>query len=148
MLQVDDSIELQIKLPFEYPSKQLSFTIRNQMPSSQYRLLVDAANQVLVGFASDEMPLTQLIDWFRSDSYAFYPVANSCQTANANVNSKTEAQKVSRMWIYSHHIYNINKRKDILKWAHDLNLTGFCKPGKPGIICIEGESKNVKMQLR
>ncbi|RXN06095.1 RWD domain-containing 2B [Labeo rohita] len=44
----------------------------------------------------------------------------------------------TRLWIYSHHIYNKIKRKNILEWAKELNLSGFSMPGKPGIVCVEG----------
>ena len=44
----------------------------------------------------------------------------------------------ARLWLYSHHIYSKTKRKNILDLAKDNNLTGFCMPGKPGIVCLEG----------
>lgn len=34
------------------------------------------------------------------------------------------------------------KRKDILDLSREFDLTGFCLPGKPGIICVEGMSRN------
>lgn len=45
---------------------------------------------------------------------------------------------LTRLWIYSHHIYNKCKRKDILEWAKELSLSGFSMPGKPGVVCVEG----------
>lgn len=45
---------------------------------------------------------------------------------------------LTRLWIYSHHIYNKCKRKNILEWAKELSLTGFSMPGKPGVVCVEG----------
>ena len=48
-----------------------------------------------------------------------------------------------RFWIYSHHIYSKTKRKNILDLSSEFNLTGFCMPGKPGIICLEGTARNV-----
>jgi len=49
----------------------------------------------------------------------------------------------SRLWIYSHHIYNIEKRRNIVNWAHEFHLNGFSMPGKPGIICVEGQESDV-----
>jgi hypothetical protein len=34
--------------------------------------------------------------------------------------------------------FSKTKRKDILDLAKDHQLTGFCMPGKPGIVCLEG----------
>lgn len=45
---------------------------------------------------------------------------------------------LTRLWIYSHHIYNKCKRKNILEWAKELALSGFSMPGKPGVVCVEG----------
>ncbi|GAB5576323.1 RWD domain-containing protein 2A isoform X3 [Prionailurus iriomotensis] len=45
---------------------------------------------------------------------------------------------LTRLWIYSHHIYNKCKRKNILEWAKELSLSGFSMPGKPGVVCVEG----------
>lgn len=50
----------------------------------------------------------------------------------------------SRIFIYFHHIYSPDKRKSIVDWAKDLDLRGFCKPGKPGILCAEGRLENVE----
>jgi hypothetical protein len=48
----------------------------------------------------------------------------------------------SRYWIHSHHIYSKAKRRDLLALAQQYRLTGFCLPGKPGIICVEvGDSR-------
>lgn len=43
-----------------------------------------------------------------------------------------------RLWLYSHHIYSKTKRKNILDLAKENKITGFCMPGKPGIVCLEG----------
>jgi hypothetical protein len=43
----------------------------------------------------------------------------------------------SRYWIYSHHIYSRAKRRDLQQLALEHRLTGFCHPGKPGVICVE-----------
>lgn len=45
---------------------------------------------------------------------------------------------LTRLWIYSHHIYSKWKRKNILEWAKELSLSGFSMPGKPGVVCVEG----------
>jgi len=32
----------------------------------------------------------------------------------------------------------------LIRQARQLQLTGFSRPGKPGIICVEGDSENVQ----
>ena len=60
------------------------------------------------------------------------------QKATAN---GSEVLSFTRLWIYSHHIYSKTKRKDILDLAADHRLTGFSMPGKPGVVCLEGDSR-------
>ncbi|KAK9521155.1 hypothetical protein VZT92_020984 [Zoarces viviparus] len=58
---------------------------------------------------------------------------------NAYLMENCQGEEVfSRLWIYSHHIYNKTKRKNILEWSKELGLSGFSMPGKPGIVCVEG----------
>jgi len=63
----------------------------------------------------------------------------NCSMQRATCANKDE---FSRLWIYSHHIYNREKRRTIIDTARELDLTGFSAPGKPGIICIEGRKSN------
>jgi hypothetical protein len=38
----------------------------------------------------------------------------------------------------------VNKRRSIVQWAKELDLHGFCMPGKPGMLCVEGMCENVQ----
>ncbi|KRX25338.1 RWD domain-containing protein 2B [Trichinella nelsoni] len=53
-----------------------------------------------------------------------------------------ESKVFCRYWIYSHHIYNKVKRRGMLELAKQLDLTGFCLPGKPGVVCVEGDRRD------
>ena len=48
------------------------------------------------------------------------------------------------MWLYMHHIYSKTKRRNILSLSGELDLTGFCLPGKPGVVCVEGSVRNTQ----
>ncbi len=48
-----------------------------------------------------------------------------------------DGEEFCRYWIYSHHIYSKVKRRSLQELAEQFRLTGFCLPGKPGIICVE-----------
>jgi len=50
----------------------------------------------------------------------------------------------TRLWIYSHHIYNTTKRKTIIETARELDLSGFSVVGKPGIVCVEGVRASIE----
>ncbi|GBP02321.1 RWD domain-containing protein 2A [Eumeta japonica] len=53
-------------------------------------------------------------------------------------NPTPELADFERLWIYSHHIKSKTKRQEIVRQSRNLDLSGFCRPGKPGIICVEG----------
>ena len=49
--------------------------------------------------------------------------------------------------LWFHHIKSQTKRRDIVDWARELGLRGFCKPGYPGIIVCEGEQPHDLVSL-
>eukprot|EP00873_Tetraselmis_striata_P015851 jgi/Tetstr1/436115/TSEL_024962.t1 len=59
-----------------------------------------------------------------------------------------EADRLSRCVIWFHHIKSLTKRKSIVEWARTLRLGGFCKPGFPGVIVVEGEESDVAEYVR
>ena len=50
----------------------------------------------------------------------------------------------ARYWIYSHHIYSNEKRRNMAQLYDELGLHGFVLPGKPGVICVEGVGDDVQ----
>lgn len=88
--------------------------------------------------------ILSLINWLMENAGNYF--SSNSQTDDNNINkageSKNNADTLCRMWIYSHHIYNKFKRKEIVESSEDLKLTGFSLPGKPGFICVEGYKKD------
>ena len=60
----------------------------------------------------------------------------------SDLKASSEAQIWERLWIYSHHIYSVVKRRNIATEAKSLKLKGFLISGKPGIIVVEGVKEN------
>jgi hypothetical protein len=83
----------------------------------------------------------EFVSWIQ-DNQNLFLLSNdtTSKTTNEQILKK---KSYSRLWIYSHHIYNTEKRRNILHWAHELHVNGFSLPGKPGIICIEGQESDV-----
>lgn len=50
----------------------------------------------------------------------------------------------SRALLFFHHIKNKNKRLYIREHAQDLNVTGICKTGFPGVLVVQGETTELK----
>ena len=52
----------------------------------------------------------------------------------------TLEHSVRRLVIWFHHIKSEQKRKEILSHARNERLRGFCKPGFPGVVVVEGST--------
>ncbi|CAG8619370.1 14343_t:CDS:2, partial [Acaulospora morrowiae] len=53
-------------------------------------------------------------------------------------------QRICRVLIWTHHLLSLEKRKNICRWAEELRIWGYSKPGYPGIIIAEGLYDNVR----
>jgi len=98
--------------------------------------------------------LNEIIQWITENfpCYADLSLADSCKSDESSNSAVQHPHTLfSRLWIYSHHIYNREKRRTIIDTARELDLTGFSAPGKPGIICVEGHkpsADNFWQQIR
>ncbi len=95
---------------------------------------------------TNEPCLLNVIEWARDNASTYFPIPTSHNSAAPAVTQTTATKKETfcRVWLYMHHIYSKTKRKNILSLASDLELSGFCLPGKPGVVCIEGTEQNTK----
>ncbi|KAM6420093.1 RWD domain-containing protein 2B isoform 2-T6 [Pluvialis apricaria] len=98
-------------LPFKYPTVLPEITVRSSLLSRSQQIHLNSDLKT-------------------------YLMQNCSVTTSTAVQS--EDITFTRLWIYSHHIYNKQKRKNIIDWAKELSLSGFCMPGKPGVVCVEG----------
>ncbi|XP_028857141.1 RWD domain-containing protein 2B isoform X2 [Denticeps clupeoides] len=96
----------------------------------------------LFGFLQEnccgEVCVLSILDWLKENVPRYADRGSSAPAPRIEDCSTPLQQTFSRLWIYSHHIYNKSKRKDILDWAKELQLSGFSMPGKPGVVCVEG----------
>lgn len=54
-----------------------------------------------------------------------------------------ECANLLRVWFYFPSLSTREKRKDLVSYASRYRLTGFVLAGKPGVLCLEGTSKDV-----
>ena len=141
IFQVD--IELVCRLPHEYPKVPPVLILRC---SSLNRISLRQCSDALQTFVSDlpegELYLCPVIDWVH-ENLSTYTTLSDAIRPHENVDL-SRSVTFTRMWIYSHHIYSKIKRKDILDYSSELQLSGFSMPGKPGIIVIEGMEEDVE----
>ncbi|XP_042343187.1 RWD domain-containing protein 2B [Plectropomus leopardus] len=126
--------------PSEYPSVFPEITVRcASLSRAQQTQLHTDLNAYLMENCLGEVCVLSAVDWVKDNLQLFINKSLSAAAAPKRESSSSRPQEMfSRMWIYSHHIYNKTKRKNILEWSKELGLSGFSMPGKPGIVCVEG----------
>lgn len=111
--------------------------LRTYFSRESYEKFNESVKKFLNNKTSNEEPyVMEFLSWIQDNQDLFHVLKT---TNEENLKKKC----YSRLWIYSHHIYNIEKRRNIVNWANEFHLNGFSLPGKPGIICIEGEESDV-----
>ncbi|XP_028319943.1 RWD domain-containing protein 2B [Gouania willdenowi] len=128
---------LSCSYPSDYPKVLPEIAIRccglSRAQQTQLQALLSAH---LLNTCQGEVCVLAAVDWLKDNLEDF--IKTSSPAAAAQQKDPVEEVFFTRLWIYSHHIYNKSKRKNILEWSRELGLSGFSMPGKPGIVCVEG----------
>lgn len=130
-------------LPFKYPSVLPEITVRSPLLSrSQQVQLNSDLKTYLMQNCSGEPCLLSAREWVKDQAATYIDRELSPSSVTTSNAMRSEDVVFTRLWIYSHHIYNKQKRKNIIEWSKELSLSGFCMPGKPGVVCVEGLQSN------
>ncbi|XP_015247189.1 RWD domain-containing protein 2B [Cyprinodon tularosa] len=126
--------------PSEYPSVLPDITVRcSALSRAQQTEIQTDLNKYLIENCQGELCVLAAVDWVKENLEHFIKMSlSTAQAPKPESASQPSQEAFSRLWIYSHHIYNKSKRKNILEWSKELGLSGFSMPGKPGIVCVEG----------
>lgn len=132
-------LQVSVNLPLEYPNLEPDIFVRSESlnRNQQHILNADLAEHIL-NLERGEICICSAIAWLQEKGLDYFD-NSSIDISNELMKSSQDCQQMfTRLWIYSHHIYSKSKRREVLDLAHEYNLTGFCLPGRPGIMCIEG----------
>lgn len=140
--QNGSKIYVTFQLPHLYPSSKLAnISVRSSLFNKNGEtLLRKKLEEFLSTIDTTEVYSLEILNW----------VQDNCDTfigAQENQTNRLDNKKwieFERMWIYSHHLKSKTKRQEIVKSARQLDLSGFSRPGKPGIICVEGWKRNTE----
>lgn len=131
------------RLPSSYPlSTPPDIFVRSLTIKLDRNFSEELSNYVKSSFDNDSAILN-IIEWIKDNVNRFID-GSSEKISSKKENENSGKQIYERVFFYSHHIFSSEKRKCINQWAEQLNLTGFYMPGKPGIICVEGDRGNVQ----
>ena len=139
----DSKLDVIIFLPSEYPHVKPEVYVRSdQLNRNQQNSLNESLSNYISNLEKDEIIIGSIIFWLQENAETYFLVSKNEVKDSVSLNVKKEENIFNRLWIYSHHIYSKVKRRIILDLADEYVLTGFCLPGKPGIICFEGYENN------
>ncbi|XP_047121467.1 RWD domain-containing protein 2A isoform X1 [Schistocerca piceifrons] len=129
--------EVCVNLPHDYPATEPDIFVRSDKLSrnQQHSLNIDLS-KFIADLDRGEICICSAISWLQENATHYYVAIKP----EPQVKICEDEDLFTRYWIYSHHIYSKIKRREVLDLAHEFNITGFCLPGKPGIICAEGSS--------
>lgn len=134
--QTEVDISLACTYPPDYPAVLPEIAVRcAKLSRGQHIHLMSDLRTHLSRTCAGDVCVLPTVDWLRDHTHEYLDQENKGATV---VSELPCSQTFTRLWIYSHHIYNKSKRKNILDWARELELSGFSMPGKPGIVCVEG----------
>lgn len=135
---MQDAISLHCSYPPHYPNVPPEIVVRSPtlVRTQQTRLHSDL-NTYLKNNCNGDVCILSAVEWVKDNASTYLNLVSP--TDHQHGSSATPEDSVfTRLWIYSHHIYNKQKRKYIMEWSEELGLSGFSMPGKPGIVCVEG----------
>ena len=137
--------EVVCSIPLEYPEVLPSVFVRCQFMS---RISQKEFNECLLNcmrtLEEGDLCMSSVLMWIQENAEEWIDENKKDEDASTSSFTKTKCKYsgLSKLWIYSHHIYRKELLKKIPESAKELDLTGFCLPGKPGIICAEGYKEN------
>lgn len=146
-LENQSLIELYCNFPKTYPKVKPKCFARSQtLTRGVQKELNDELERYLNTLDGGELCVLPAVQWIQENGSNYSTIQTLAEGACSDARKKEEDKKKGkfcRMWLYMHHIYSKTKRKLILEWSGDYNLTGFSLPGKPGVVCLEGNEEDV-----
>lgn len=133
--------EVCVNLPHDYPATEPDIFVRSDKltRSQQHELNSDLSGH-LNTLDRGEICICTAVQWLQENASCYLTEPKPEPVINRSCDD--EEKLFTRYWIYSHHIYSKVKRREILDLAHEYNVTGFCLPGRPGIMCAEGIARD------
>lgn len=136
-------IHVAFQLPHLYPCSRLAnISVRSSLfNKSEETSIRKKLEEFLKSVDTTEVYALEVLNWIH-DNVETFTKSPENQTKQSTDHKKWI--EFERMWIYSHHLKSKTKRQEIVKSARQLDLSGFSRPGKPGIICVEGWKRNTE----
>lgn len=135
----EKKFEISVNLPIHYPEEEPDIFVRSDSLTriQQHKLNSDLAKHIC-SLDEGEISIYLSVAWLQEYGDSYFIPDEKVQRRKPVFRKSNVNSQFTRYWIHSHHIYSKMKRRCLVNLAEEHNITGFCLPGKPGIICLEG----------
>ncbi|KAL4919835.1 hypothetical protein BDW62DRAFT_199555 [Aspergillus aurantiobrunneus] len=86
------------------------------------------------------------LEYIQTEAARFLETQTQTQTQKSSASLHPTTQPptpIIRAWFYFPSLSTRAKRSDMVTYAPDYSLTGFVLAGKPGVLCLEGASRDI-----
>ena len=127
-------LKANVTLPGLYPKEQFPQVslISNDLSRSKQTTLNYSLRNFITKLDFGSMMILDIVIWLQNNAHQYYEDIFSQDKESLTIGV---SESFSFMCLYMHHIYNKEKRKNIVCWAEELLLTGFLLPETWGCIC-------------
>ncbi|KAF9882266.1 duf1115 domain protein [Colletotrichum karsti] len=146
----DKALHLDISVPFSYsqpedaPEDPPRIRVRIQQPPWMNRASTSHLNSQI----PEEEDLFGTIESITDAASAFLSSAAAAAAEEPPAEQNTAPGPLVRVWFYFPSISTRSKRDDFVIHAPRHHLTGFLYAGKPGLLCVEGPSRDIDDYMR
>jgi hypothetical protein len=95
---------------------------------------------------SGSMPpddIFEALEYIREEGTRFLEEQKQQEEQQQQNTFTSSSDPLVRVWFYFPSLSTREKRTDMVTHAPDYSLTGFVLAGKPGVLCLEGTSRNI-----
>ena len=127
-------VELVIRFPLQYPCVPPEAFLRAPtLDRPDFVRLSGDFNEFMCSVDTGDIMVCRVIDWVKENADLYFRRITTDPEQMTAVPTNTDTS-LTRLWIYSHHIYSKTKRRSLVSLGSELKLKGFSLPGKPGLL--------------
>eukprot|EP01094_Clydonella_sp_ATCC50884_P028566 TRINITY_DN8615_c0_g1_i1.p1 TRINITY_DN8615_c0_g1~~TRINITY_DN8615_c0_g1_i1.p1 ORF type:complete len:281 (+),score=68.61 TRINITY_DN8615_c0_g1_i1:137-979(+) len=150
-------VHLSLRVPAAYPTEGLclcSLLVEGVSPSSPSLCsLKESVAACIAGLPLGEevifMAITEAISLCNDASQRLLMDAKADNDASPNAPSPvTPIYTRCSAFVLFHHIKSSTKRRHLQQWAAEHGLSGFSRPGTPGVLFVQGEQHGLDLYLK
>lgn len=148
----EKTIQVNVSIPLQWnePGPE---TETDQPPPLNYTLRQpDWLSKAEVAELSSSMPnddILSALEYIQEEGARLLETQKSSMSSTSTSNQPSTGNNHSslgpivRVWFYFPSLSTRAKRDDMVNYGPDYSLTGFVLAGKPGVLCLEGASKDI-----